>query len=671
MMTKTWIAGILFLFFVKSPAQIKKFGKISKKDFVLKNPDKYKDDDAVILFKKRETWYEYDKTQGWFIITKIHERRLLKNKDGFDYGTKYIRLYGKNKEERVSVKAVTFNLVDGKIVKTKLNKKDIFRQQLSKYWFEKKFTMPNLKPGSIVDWEYKIRSPYVQNIDDIIYKIDIPIQYLEAEIRVPEFFHFKYSTTNFFPVNLIESDDVMNINFVSKHRTGGVGWTPTETHFQNNEYEVKLNVYNLKLKDIAPISKEPFMNSINNYIGRVKFELSYIKFPQEPPKFVATTWEDATKTIYFKEKFGGELKKHLYFKKDLAQLIDSSDTPDMKVIKIFNFVKNKVKWNNEYGILADDGVARAYKNGTGNVAELNFILIAMLNAAGVKAYPVLVSTNSHGIPMFPTLEGFNYVITAALSGNQIILMDPTEKYAIPGVLPKRVLNWKGRLVKKDGSSSFVDLFPKYYSISADNIQATITDELAVNGFDVKNYTGNFALQNRRKYDNKTKEDLKKTFEKKYDNLNIVNIRQSNLKKLDKVYKILFQFNMEDAADVIGNKIVLNPVLFLHEKENVFKSDKRDFPVYFGFPMMFSYDIKLKLPSGYKIEKLPENTTFSTPDGTATYSYQIKQTGDGIELVIENKISEPVIPNTQYQSLKDYFGKVVDKENEKVILSKKP
>jgi len=661
---------ILLLFMVNSPAQIKKFGKINKKDFVLKNPDKYKNDDAIILFKTRNTWYEYDKNDGWIVITEIHERRLLKNKDGFRYGTKHIRLYGKNNDEKVSIKAVTFNLIDGKIVKTKLNKNDIFKQQLSRYWYEKKFTMPNLKPGSIVDWEYKIRSPYAQNIDDIIYKIDIPIKYLEAEIRIPEYYHFKYNTTNYFPVNLTQDEDNMIVHIVSKTRISG-SRQPTHTKYENNDYDIKLNVYRLKLQDVAPISKEPFMNSINNYIGRVKFELSYIKYPNKPPKFVAATWEDVAKTIYFKSKFGGELKKHLYFKKDLTQIIDSSDTPDVKITKIYNFVKNKVKWNNEYGILADDGVIKAYKNRLGNVAELNFILIAMLNAAGIKAYPVLASTNTHGIPMFPTLEGFNYIVTAAQQADQLILMDPTEKYAIPGVLPKRVLNWEGRLVKKDGSSTAISLFPQYYNVASNNIQATLNEDGNVNGFDIKSYTGNFALQKRNEYENKSKDDLKKTFEEKYSNLNIVNIRQSNLNKPHKVYKILYQFNMEDAIEEIGNRIVLNPVLYLREKENVFKSDKRNFPVYFGYPMMFSYQIKLTIPENYQITKLPENTSFSTPDGAASYLYQIKKNGNSIELVIENKISEPIIPSMQYADLKAYFDKVVNKENEKVILSKKP
>ena len=668
---KNWFAGILFLIFIYSPAQIKKFGKIKKTDFVLKNPGKYKDDDAVILFKERRTWYEYDQIEGWMIVTKIHERILLKNKDGFRFGTKHIRLYGKNQNERVSIKAVTYNLVNGKINKTKLNKKDIFKQKLSRNWYEKKFTMPNLKPGSIVEWEYRIHSPYTRYIDDIIYKIDIPIQYLEAEIRIPDFFHFKYNVTSYFPVNLTSHEDNMSIHILKKTHTGGVGLEPKETHYQNNNFDVNLVVYKLKLIDVSPISKEPFMSSFNNYIGRVKFELSYIKYPNQIPEYVSTTWKKVVETIYFEPKFGQELKKHYYFKKDLAKLIDSSDTQETKVAKIYNFVKNKVKWNNEYGILADNGVARAYKTGVGNVAEINFILIAMLNAAGVKAYPVLCSTNTHGTPMFPTINGFNYVLTATQSGEQYILMDPTEKFAIPGILPKRVLNWKGRLVKKDGSSFFVNLFPEYYSVNINSIQASITDDLTINGYDNRNYTGNFALQKRRAYESKTKDDLKKTFEEKYDNLNIVNIRQTNLHKTNKIYKILFQFEMEDAVEEIGDKLIFNPVLFLHEKENIFKSDKRDFPVYFGFPMMFHYDIKLKLPENYKVEKLPENTTFSTPEGTATYSYQIKQTSFGIELIVEKKISEPFIPNTQYQTLKEFFGKIVDKENEKVILSKKP
>jgi hypothetical protein len=62
---------------------------------------------------------------------------------------------------------------------------------------------------------------------------------------------------------------------------------------------------------------------------------------------------------------------------------------------------------------------KAYKDKTGNVAEINLMLTAMLRYAGLNANPVLVSTRSNGIAMFPNRTAFNYVI-AAVEGVYII-----------------------------------------------------------------------------------------------------------------------------------------------------------------------------------------------------------------------------------------------------------
>ena len=55
---------------------------------------------------------------------------------------------------------------------------------------------------------------------------------------------------------------------------------------------------------------------------------------------------------------------------------------------------------------------KAYKDKTGNVAEINLMLTAMLRYAGINANPVLVSTRSNGIALFPNRTAFNYVIAA-------------------------------------------------------------------------------------------------------------------------------------------------------------------------------------------------------------------------------------------------------------------
>ena len=75
----------------------------------------------------------------------------------------------------------------------------------------------------------------------------------------------------------------------------------------------------------------------------------------------------------------------------------------------------------------------------------------MLRFAGLEANPVLVSSRGNGVPLFPTLNGFDYVISIVqFPDNSYILLDATEMYSLPNVLPVRALNWDGRIVRKYG-----------------------------------------------------------------------------------------------------------------------------------------------------------------------------------------------------------------------------
>ena len=102
---------------------------------------------------------------------------------------------------------------------------------------------------------------------------------------------------------------------------------------------------------------------------------------------------------------------------------------------IFDFVKSKVKWNEYYGKYTSDGVKKAYKEQVGNVAEINLMLTSMLRYAGLNANPVLVSTRDNGIPLFPTREGYNYVISCVELPTGKVLLDATNKYGSPNILP--------------------------------------------------------------------------------------------------------------------------------------------------------------------------------------------------------------------------------------------
>src|SRR5690606_27200670 len=128
--------------------------------------------------------------------------------------------------------------------------------------------------------------------------------------------------------------------------------------------------------------------------------------PGSPMKTYSTTWEDVSKGIYEVDSFGSELTRSNYFEDDLNKILSGVSTSEEKISRIFSFVVNKMSWNNYTGYYTNEGVKEAYKKGSGNVADINLMLVAMLRKANLNANPVLVSTKDHGMPLFPTRNGF-------------------------------------------------------------------------------------------------------------------------------------------------------------------------------------------------------------------------------------------------------------------------
>ena len=174
-------------------AQDFKFGKISKEELTQKLYSQDSTADAVVLYRKVYISYDYVSNQGFQVNAKVHERIKIYSKEGFKYGTISESLYqnGSSKENMSGVKAFTYNLVDGKMEKSKLKGADVFSEETSKYWSKKKFTMPNLKKGCVIEYTYTISSPFTYSLDEIDLQYDIPIVTQEIKVSTPEYFVFK------------------------------------------------------------------------------------------------------------------------------------------------------------------------------------------------------------------------------------------------------------------------------------------------------------------------------------------------------------------------------------------------------------------------------------------------------------------------------------------------
>ncbi|WP_378182399.1 transglutaminase [Aquimarina sp. SS2-1] len=653
-------------------AQEYKFGKVSKEELLEKSYPLDSSVNAAILYENKNVYYSFNQQNGFQLITEVFKRIKLYTKEGSDFATEEILLYksGGTKEKISNLKGKTYSYVGDKVVETKLKKDGIFENEYTENQDQLKFTMPSLQEGSVIEFKYKITSPFIYNIDRIYLQNVIPIKKLEVQVKMPEFFNFKKLTTGYLPINLKESSTQDIINLTSKSRSGGVSALGRNTQYSTNEVDYRININKVNSSNIPAFKYEPYSGNIQNYISSINYELSYVKYPNQPADYRSTTWEDVAKTIYESSRFGEELKKSNYYKEDIANLINGLNSQLDKTVKIYDYVKKKMTWNKRRGVFTNSGTKKAYKENTGSVAEINLMLTSMLLEAGIDANPVICSTSDMVIPLFPTIDGFNYVISRVkLADGAVIYLDATDKYGVPNVLPDRIIKGMGRVIAKNGTSQMVNFRPVKPSVKAFRLQCEFDDQGVAKGIvsvNHKDYLAhNFRVMNAAKDD----ESRAKRFENNFGITEVEEYTVNGVKEYGKGVSEKFNFTVEDQIEAIEDEIFFSPLLFLRDKENVFKSDDRKYPVDFGYGFSNKYMVNIKIPEGYEVVECPKSAALKLPNNMGKFTFRSNVANGVIQVVVDETITAPVIPASYYPAIKEFYNQVIQKENEQVVLKK--
>ena len=654
-------------------AQEFKLGKVSVAELEQKEHPKDPAAAAAILYKTGEVRIEYSDNDGFTILTDVKMRIKIYKKEGYDWASNVVSYFyfGDIKENVIYSDAATYNLVNGKIEKTKLKSDGEFNEKINRYLNRKKITLPNVKEGSVLEFEYTIKSNNIGNIRQWDFQTSIPINFCEYKTYIPEYYQYNpRQKGSIFPKVTVEKNQKA-ITFTDKQRTnegGGFGGIKTTFSYDKVEYQETKTTYTAE--NVPALKEEAFVNNIDNYTSSITHELSMVKYPNSMPKMYSTDWGSVVKTIYKNEDFGPELNKTGYFEEDINTLMKGLSTQEEKIATIFEYVKSKVKWNGMYGYSCDDGVKKAYKDKTGNVAEINLMLTAMLRYVGVEANPVLVSTRSNGIAFFPNRTAYNYVIAGVEIQNGLILLDATAKFSMPNTLPLRDLNWFGRLIRKEGSSTEVDLMPKSMSRIATNISGVLSADGTTTGKIRTQYTDHEALRFREKNLSTSKETYQEELEKTNNNIEISDYVRDNELDLSNPVSETYSFKDNKDSEIINGKIYFSPLLFLATKENPFKQEVREYPVDFGYPTENKYNINIEIPEGYAVESLPQAINIATGENVGSFKYVIATNENKIQVSITSDINVAIVPADFYDVLKDFYKQMIDKLNEKIVLVKK-
>ena len=275
----------------QSPVEIPKFGKIDPKEF----ETRYSADSsvsAVVLFDVGESKFALDPS-GIVINSDHHVRIKILKKNGYEWATETIRLYGSSNSDREvvsNIKGNTYNLVDGKVVVDKLPKEAIFTEKEDDFWTNQKFTLPNVKEGSIIEFSYRIKSGYYFDFPSWTFQRTIPVLYSQYKVDFPEYLDYKKTTQGYEPFYFTKTEPI-NVNFTA-------GLTATGTRFT------------WAMKDVPAMEEEPFMGNLKDYVSRVEFELGRVSFPGDFVRPINNSCEKITANLLESESFGGRLKKN-------------------------------------------------------------------------------------------------------------------------------------------------------------------------------------------------------------------------------------------------------------------------------------------------------------------------------------------------------------------------
>ncbi|WP_282787441.1 DUF3857 domain-containing protein [Flavobacterium croceum] len=611
---------------------------------------------ASVIFHNGRNYFQYN-SDGFNLITEVECKIKIYKKEGYEYGNVEVPYYigGSSDENVVFSKMATYNLVNGKIEKTKPKSENEFKEEKNKNWAVKKIAFPAIKEGSIIEYKYTIRSPFYSVFPDWKFQKSIPVDYSRVTNEIPEYFTYNAYSRGYFTPK--QDSNSKQDSFTLSNQT-------------NNKVDYKLYINSYTLENIPALKQEPFVNNLKNYTSMLEFELASTQFPNQLVSNYSSTWEDVAKKIFQNEDFGNQLKKTNYFEDDFPKIVKDLTEPLDKMNAIFSYVQSKMTWNSTSGYTCDKGVVKSYNESSGNTAEINLMLISMLKYAKIDTKPVLISTRSNGISLFPSRTSFNWVIAECNIDGKKYLLDATSKIANPNILPFDDLNWTGRIILDDGQSTLVDLAPKESSVSGTTCSLSLDNEGTLSGTVREQKFDYFAYNVREKRNKFSEEQYLEKKEKDNNNIEINDYSVENLKKLQESIIERYKIKSKNNCDIIGNKMYFAPLGYLKETENPFKQEERLYPVDFGFPFSESYRLNITIPEGYNIEGLPAPKQLKLPNDIGVYKYNVIADENQLIITKSIEINQAVFDSEEYFGLKELYKHIVQIENEKVVFVKK-
>jgi hypothetical protein len=632
------------------------FGEVTLRDLEMKMYDKDTSAVAVVLTEFGEAYIENG--NNFNLIFEYHTRIKILKKAGLNLADIEIPLRKADGKKEVlrDVKASSFTIENGSIKEAPVGYRNIFTENRNKYRDVKKFAIPNVHAGSIVEFKYILESPFIFNFRNWEFQSDIPKVSSEYWALIPGNYLYNITLKGFLKPSKSESQ------LVKECFTPGGG----------NKSDCA--VYKYAMTNVPAFHEEDYMTAPSNFIAAMNFELAEIKHFNGRVDKVTEEWKDAEKELQLHPDFGVQLKRGKDIVDEHVKIVLKNESdPLIKARKIYDFIKGWYRWNGTYGKFSELGIKKAFEQKSGNVGDINLSLVAALRYAALDVEPVILSTRENGLPieLHPVLSDFNYVVAKVNIGDKVFLADATDAFHPFGILPEHCLNGKGRVLGEK-ESYWIDLKPADRAKQISVLNLKLGTDGVIRGLLQTSYSGYDAIEQRKKLAAfNSHQDYIHDLDNKLDRIDIKGFEIKNVDDLTHpvVQSLKIEIVAFDSADA-GN-FMLNLFIMGKWERNPFRSTLRLYPVDFGTPMEMVTVLNLEYPEDFEILNPPDKTALSLPNSGGRFLLEVQQQGNRITLNNSLTINKTIFSSEEYPYLKELFNRIIQIQNGDLIFRKRP
>ena len=570
-------------------------------------------------------------------------------------GKKYGDIEVEYKKDRESVNHINARTIhqDGTIIpfSGQVFDKLIVKDRNNKY-HAKTFSMPDIQPGSIVEYYYTVN--YEFHFSAAIWFIQRDLYIQKASFRL----------------------------------------TQADTSRYYGSISTRCN------SQLAPHDEKPFLKG-----GQFGLDVTEVPAYEEesfaPPQGANSAWficwytdlntaDDTDKfwKAYGKErnsKYEERIGRHRTVEEEANSLIAAADTPEQKIRKLydrsqkirnlgFEHIKTEQEVKKEK-LKELRNIEDVLKNGYAYGTDINLLFVGLARAAGFEANMVQTSTrNKFFFNKESHMDFFldDNITVVKIDGKNIFL-DPGTAYCPYGFLSWFDTGVVALKINKDGGDWVTT--PLIEAKDAQRIRKAdlqYSDGILKGKVHVE-YKNNRALSWRLDFVNEDeaeqKHDLEeeaKTWFPQGADVKLVNV--ANAMDANKPLLVEYDVEINGMGSSVGSRVLVPMAIFQSNELSPLRHEKRKFPVYFHHASSNIDRVNITIPSDLAVDSIPPRRTDQQNIGV--YDAQYSREGNVLQFQRTMALFGIYYPLDYYSSLRSFFDKAALSDQDSAVLKVK-